>query len=74
MYAAREAFSEAARRYDAALDRYASAWERHRENLLTSEMREVVAKGKSALYEDQIEGAKEHREMLKPQHENNRYR
>ena len=66
MDAAREAFSDAARRYNAALNRYVRAWERHREDLRTSDMPYVAGMGKSALYENQIEGAKEHREMLKP--------
>lgn len=66
IYAAREAFVEAARNYDAALDRYMKAWEQHRAKLSTSEMPYVVALGKTAMYGGQIAGAQEHKEMLQP--------
>ena len=65
MYPAREAFAEAAKSYDAALDRYIKAWQQHREKLLISYMSHVVAKHRSASYKDQVEGEKEHKEMLK---------
>ncbi len=66
MYAAREALLEAARAYDTALSRYMSAWEGHREKHPTSEMPGAVAAGRAAMYEDQLEGAREHKEALSP--------
>jgi hypothetical protein len=66
MYAAREALVEAARAYDAALSRYMSAWEGHRMRTPTSEMPGAVAAGRAAIYEDQLEGAREHKEALSP--------
>ena len=66
VYAAREAFSEAAQDYAAALDRYITAWQQHERNLSASDLPHVAVVGKSAIYENQIEGAKEHKEMLGP--------
>jgi hypothetical protein len=66
VYAAREALLEAARSYDEVLSRYMSAWESHRERFPTSEMPGVVAAGRAALYENQLEGAREHKEALSP--------
>ena len=66
MYAAREALLDAARSYDDALSRYMRAWEGHREKYPTSEMPGAVAAGRAAMYEDQLEGAREHKEALSP--------
>jgi hypothetical protein len=66
MYAAREALLKAARDYDGALSRYMSAWESHREKSPTSEMPGAVAAGRAAMYEDQLEGAREHKQALSP--------
>ncbi|MDQ3254547.1 MAG: hypothetical protein M3R15_11670 [Acidobacteriota bacterium] len=66
VYAAREAFSEAAQNYDAALDRYITAWQQYESNLSASDLPHVAAVGKPAIYENQIVGAKEHKEMLGP--------
>jgi hypothetical protein len=66
MYAAREALLEAARNYDAVLSRHMSAWESHRERFPVSEMPYAVAAGRAAMYENQIEGAREHKEALSP--------
>ena len=66
MYAAREALLESARNYDDVLSRYMRAWESHREKYPTSEMPSAVAAGRAAMYEDQLEGAREHKEALSP--------
>lgn len=66
MYAAREALIAAARAYDDVLSRYMSAWEGHRKRFPTSEMPGAVAAGRAAMYEDQLEGAREHKEALSP--------
>ncbi len=66
VYAAREAFSEAAQNYAAALDRYITAWQQHERNVSAPDLPHVAAVAKSAIYENQIEGAKEHKEMLGP--------
>jgi hypothetical protein len=66
MYAAREALVEAARNYDDVLSRYMSAWESHRRRFPTSEMPGAVAAGRAAMYENQLEGAREHKEALSP--------
>jgi hypothetical protein len=66
MYAARQALLGAARDYDGALSRYMSAWESHRERFPTSEMPAAVAAGRAAMYEDQLEGAREHKQALSP--------
>ncbi len=66
VYAAREAFSEAAQNYAAALDRYINAWQQHERNVSAPDLPHVAAVAKSAIYENQIEGAKEHKEMLGP--------
>jgi hypothetical protein len=66
VYAARQAFSTAAQNYAAALDRYIKAWQQHERNLSAPDVPHVAALGKSAIYENQIEGAKEHKEMLGP--------
>lgn len=66
MYAAREALLEAARNYDDVLSRYMSAWEEHRDKHPTSEMPGAVAAGRAAMYEDQLEGAREHKQALSP--------
>jgi hypothetical protein len=66
MYAAREALLEAARNYDGALSRYMSAWVNHRERSPTSGMPGAVAAGRAAIYEDQLEGAREHKQALSP--------
>ena len=66
MYAARQALLGAARDYDGALSRYMSAWESHRERFPTSEMPGAVAAGRAAMYEDQLEGAREHKQALSP--------
>ena len=65
VYAAREAFSAAAQNY-AALDRYINAWQQHERNSSAPVLPHVAAVAKSAIYENQIEGAKEHKEMLGP--------
>ena len=66
LYAAREALLEAARNYDDVLSRHMSAWENHRARFPTSEMPGAVAAGRAAMYENQIEGAREHKEALSP--------
>jgi hypothetical protein len=66
VYAAREALLEAARKYDEVLSRHMSAWEAHRGKFPTSEMPHAVAAGRAAMYENQIEGAREHKEALSP--------
>ena len=66
VYAAREALLEAARKYDEVLSRHMSAWEAHRHKFPTSEMPHAVAAGRAAMYENQIEGAREHKEALSP--------
>jgi hypothetical protein len=66
VYAAREALLEAARKYDEVLSRHMSAWESHRRKFPTSEMPHAVAAGRAAMYENQIEGAREHKEALSP--------
>jgi hypothetical protein len=66
VYAAREALLEAARKYDEVLSRHMSAWEAHRKKFPTSEMPHAVAAGRAAMYENQIEGAREHKEALSP--------
>lgn len=66
VYAAREALLEAARKYDEVLSRHMSAWEAHRSKFPTSEMPHAVAAGRAAMYENQIEGAREHKEALSP--------
>lgn len=66
MYAAREALVEAARKYDEVLSRYMSAWDAHRQRSPTSEMPGAVAAARAAMYEDQLEGAREHKEALSP--------
>lgn len=66
LYAAREALLAAARKYDDVLSRHMSAWESHRERFPTSEMPHAVAAGRAAMYENQIEGAREHKEALSP--------
>ncbi len=66
MYAAREALVVAARHYDDVLSRYMRAWEEHRRRTPTSEMPGAVAAGRAAMYENQLEGAREHKEALSP--------
>ncbi|MDQ3253206.1 MAG: hypothetical protein M3R15_04755 [Acidobacteriota bacterium] len=66
VYAAREVFSMAAQSYAAALDRYIQAWQQHERNQSASDMPHVAGTGNPAIYENQIEGAKEHKEMLGP--------
>ncbi len=66
MLASMRAFSEEAKRYDAALNRYLEALSKGQGEVLVSATPQAAEANACEYYNGSIAGARRHREMLKP--------